>query len=631
MARCKRREVEPRHGTIRGLSSLVLLTMMLATDTTAQKVWVIDDGEKIARDGPVPALSRGNGNPIWSPGQPIRILALRDEVVAFQVFVEGPAKGVTVEVQALDAAVKVDRFVEHFFLVGRSTTGGRDYCLGWHSGSGPEKGNFVGWLPDALIPVEIAPPWSPYPMNIVAGQRGAVWVDLIVGPEQAPGLLHGHVVVRVGAALVATLPLELEIRQATLPARPVGTWLYYSRDGLRKRVGNLDRSEQQLLQLFHAHRVVGFDSIGAARDVASYLPAFDGSLYTAARGYRGPALGLGDDAIVLGTYGMFGGATRDKLPRLEAIANALAERHLFAKATPVVYADDEDCWSPSGAGWREVIASSPNDNVRRIRVAWTCSDDPARQPVDVPIVFAGAYDPARVRASGKTVWIYNGYRPATGSLLTDTEAVSMRTFGWIAAMAAIPRWFIWDSCNWYDSNRGGHGPFDPFTSAATGHNDEDGKVLMGDGLLVYPGRQADHFTEHSLEFDGVVPSIRLKNLRRGVQDAGYYQLARASARTEAEAIARRLFPRILAEARFGDPPSWPEHGQAFFEARRQLALLIKEGGAVVGPWTIMGNGPRPKKFVIRYRHLAIGLVLLAVSSAAFLRAWRKRSRHRGGA
>ena len=600
-----------------------LLATVLAIENGENTVWVIDDGEKVERSAPSPALARGDGNPIWSPGHPVRLFALRDEVVAFQVVVEGPANGVTVDVEGLDPGVRIDRFVEHFFAVSRSTTGGKDYSLGWAAGSGPARGRFIGWVPDALIPVEIAPAWSSFPMTIASGQRGLLWIDLTVAPQQPSALLRGRVVVRTGADVLTTLPLELEVLPATMPARPVSTWLFYGRDDIRKRVGSLDRSEPQLLQLFHSHRVVGFDSVGGEADVVSHLAAFDGSLYATESGYHGPAAGVGDDVIVIGTYGTLGGASREQLPRLDAIANALASHHLLDKTAPVIYADDEDCRSPSGAGWRDVIAASANENVRRIRVGWTCSEDPAHQPVDVPMVFAGEYDPARAHAAGKPVWIYNGYRPATGSLLTDTEAISMRTFGWIAAMADIPRWFIWETTAWYDSNGGGHGPFDPFTSAATGHNDEDGKELMGDGVLVYPGRQIDHFVEHSLGIDGVVPSIRLKNLRRGVQDAGYYQLARAAAGTEAETIARNLLPRILAEARFGDPQSWSEHGQPFFEARHRLALLIGAGGAP-GPHTIMGNGPRPKKFALRYRYLAVGLMLLAALGCGILRASRKR-------
>src|SRR5579862_8208495 len=354
------------------------------------------------------------------------------------------------------------------------------------------------------------------------------------------------------------------------------SWVFYDREALEKRVGHLEQSGAQLLRLLHRHRVTGFDGVGSVAQVRAALPALDGSLYSAAGGYRGPAEGLADDLVVIGTYGTLGEATPEGLARLEAIADELAAHGIFDSAEVVLYAEDEKCASPRGAAWRALIATSRDANARRVRVFWTCSEDPAGQPVDVPALFAGDYDPARVavaRAAGKEPWIYNGFRPATGALLTDTEVTSLRTFGWIGALADIHRWFIWHANVWADYN----GPFDPFFSAATGHEDWDRKILMGDGLLLYPGRQLDHFTDHSLGFDGVLPSIRLKNLRRGIEDAGYYQLARAAARDEAEAIARTLFPRILMEARYEDPPSWSAEGAPFFAARQALARLIAPG------------------------------------------------------
>jgi len=70
---------------------------------------------------------------------------------------------------------------------------------------------------------------------------------------------------------------------------------------------------------------------------------------------------------------------------------------------------------------------------------------------------------------------------------------------------------------------------------------------MGDGVLLYPGRQRDRFGEHSvgllaccLDPSGE-PAPRHPG--RGLSLAG----ARAH-RAEASAIARALLPRILAEA-----------------------------------------------------------------------------------
>jgi hypothetical protein len=191
---------------------------------------------------------------------------------------------------------------------------------------------------------------------------------------------------------------------------------------------------------------------------------------------------------------------------------------------------------------------------------------------------ASQYDPGSAKtaaSNGKTVWIYNGIRPQTDAFFTDTSAIALRANAWIAAMNGIRRWFYWETTFWYDSNRGGHGPYDPFTTAETFHN-SDGDQCQGDGVLVYPGKQVDQFTDHSLGINGVVASIRLKNLRRGIEDAGYYQLAHAANAAQAEAIAGALLPTTLSSASDGRPVAWSEAGSPWFAARKQLAALVPQ-------------------------------------------------------
>ena len=89
-------------------------------------------------------------------------------------------------------------------------------------------------------------------------------------------------------------------------------------------------------------------------------------------------------------------------------------------------------------------------------------------------------------------------------------------------------------------------------------------------MLVYPGAQLDAFEEHSLGLQSVLPSIRLKNWRRGIEDAGYLQMARDRDPARADAVARWLVPAALDEAKPGDAPSWGSRGKPFFEARRAL-------------------------------------------------------------
>jgi hypothetical protein len=577
-----------------------LLLLIPTVATAAPSVWAIDDGEKVKRDATALPFATGTDNPVWQPGQPISLFAMRNETVALQIVIaaNGAAlDGVTVDLDVLASGADtlqnatgatdpsrsvgrlIERFVEHQFEVKRvSSTKGTSESLGWAAGSGPPATAWTGFVPDALIPVEVAPTWDAYPMHIAAGQNGVVWIDVTVPAGQAPGTYAGNVVVQAAGAPVAMLPIQLTVLGATLPDLPLATMFYYDRDELDRRIGGGDAAEQQLWQLYHRHRISALHGATDVAGVDAALPALDGSLFTAANGYDGPGIGAGDGILSLGTYGDFGAPDATNVMTVEAIADHLQQKGLFATTDVFLYAADESCGDSVGGAWKSAIAGSANANVKKVRVGWTCSDDPSGQPVDVPIVAAQSYDAklaATARAAGKKVWIYNGYRPSTGTFFTDSEAISTRVNGWIAALYGIERWFYWETTFWYDGNSGGKGPYDPFVSAETFHN-SDGDECQGDGVLVYPGKQIDQFTTDSVGFVGVLPSIRLKNVRRGIEDAGYYQLAHAADPAGADAIAKGLIPSVLADAQAGNPPSYSPKGKPYFDARKALAQLIPQ-------------------------------------------------------
>jgi hypothetical protein len=307
-------------------------------------------------------------------------------------------------------------------------------------------------------------------------------------------------------------------------------------------------------------------------DVHRQAGALDGSLYTRSMGYTGPAPATGDGVLAVGGFGAFGEPDERTLVRIQQIADAAADLKLFGGTDVFLFAADEQCSSSWGGGWRKMLRASDDASVRRLRVAWTCAMDPTAQPVDVPIVRA-AYDAAQVRearAQGKEPWVDDGVQPRTGTFLLDADAVSPRVNGWLSAMFGVPRWAVRESTRWYAAH--GDVPVDPFVDAEWLLPDDAGWA-EGEGVLLYPGTQLDAFTEHSLGFDGVLPSFRLKNWRRGIEDAGYLQMARARDPAKADAIARWLVPAAFDEARTGEPPSWSARGKPFFDARRALLAL----------------------------------------------------------
>jgi hypothetical protein len=408
-------------------------------------------------------------------------------------------------------------------------------------------------------------------MRVDPWNNGIVWVDVNVPGDQPPGAYVGAIEVEEHGRGLASIPVQLEVADARLPEETGRAVVYYDPQELSRRVG--PGAEEHAWKVLHAHGISPLHDATAPEDVHRQRGPLDGSLYAPSHDYFGPRPLVGDGVLGLGVYGSLGDAGTEALARVSAIAAAVADEHLFGSTEVLVYADDEACMSPRGAAWRAALRASDDANVRRLRVAWTCSDAPRDQPVDIPMRLAAAYDPGDLpgaRARGQETWIYNGVLPHTGTFLLDSPAVSPRVNGFLGGMFHVPRWFYWESTLWYGDH--GRTPQDPFADPESLHN-ADGDWANGDGVLVYPGRQVDAFPEHSLGFEGVVASIRLKNWRRGLQDAGYLELARSRDAVRAEAIARALIPTAFRETRPDAGATWSPRGKPFFDARRALLAV----------------------------------------------------------
>ena len=171
-------------------------------------------------------------------------------------------------------------------------------------------------------------------------------------------------------------------------------------------------------------------------------------------------------------------------------------------------------------------------------------------------------NPARQqRSEGIRFWTYNGRPPSAGSMIIDTPGTALRTWGWIAFLHDIDLWYAWEGLYFSDRYNGG-GPTnvfeDPITFDERSAGGED--FGNGDGLLAYPG---------------ALPSLRLKAMRRGLQDRLLLlKLGECGGDREARTLARRVIPRSLGEA--SDEPSWPSEETAWEAARQQLFDAIEQ-------------------------------------------------------
>ena len=580
-------------GGMRPVSFGFALATLIAACRLAQaeppnnaRVFAVDDMVRLRREDVDAPASRGVKNAVWQPGKSIRIAAMRGETAAFQIIVAAgdvPLEDVSVELSGLDTSgpsrIEPALFLEHYVEVSARSRDGRDphSSLGFSHQARPLDEAVLGSVPDALVPVALARDFVPYPFHVAARRLAGVWVDLNVPRVGGAGMHKGLIRVRSGSRDLAELPLEVAVADTELPFRAVSFLAYYGRDELADRIGPGLAVERQLLTLLHEHQIDALADLRSEDDTARLAPFLDGSLFTRSYGYAGPGEGVAPAAVAIGAYGGLGAPSEEVVSKVTRIAGSIPR----SVSDVLLYAVDEDCESDIGPSWRRAL--STQTSLKRVLVAHSCERPPATQDVDLIITPADHFSretAAAGRAAGKRVWVYNGSMPRTGTLLLDGDPRGLVVDGWIAATHAVDRWFLWETTFWNDDNAGGRGRIDPFVTAESFHNRHHDRALL-DGLLVYPGSQAKPFTKNTLLYNGVLPSIRLKALRRGIQDAGYIALARHADPKRVDAIARSLVPRALDESPSDAAIEWADSA-SFVRARDELRSIAL-GTASVDP------------------------------------------------
>lgn len=166
-------------------------------------------------------------------------------------------------------------------------------------------------------------------------------------------------------------------------------------------------------------------------------------------------------------------------------------------------------------------------------------------------------------------WTYNGAHPYAGSMVLDAITPGTRTWGWIAWRYGIPTWYVWDALYWHDRHNRDGAPLpgralDPRSDPVSFDDGEDRGNL--DGVLALPAP------------DGCQPTLRLAQIRRGMQDRQLLDLARRCDAAATEALAAKMVPNALADApgkgrASTARPSWPTTEIPWEEARRRLLAL----------------------------------------------------------
>jgi hypothetical protein len=577
-----------------------------STNRAVLKIAGLGDCERVTKDGPVPESPR-----FWNPRtRTLTLHGARNEVVAAQLILTtggGDVKDVDVEVGDLRGAGRIDvrRHLTLYREVYQYVENG-DWSWGPPSRVLPSR----RWYPDVLVP--FVDPWragrrvgAPFDVTTAMGPNQGVFLDLWIPPEAPPGLYAAPIRVLAGRAVLATATLQLTVHEIRLPDEThVDAFgeLYghaYQSHGTpyAKDAGAWRRIAARYHQCAHAHRMVVQEREGAGPAFGTpdwddfYGPVLDGSLFSEARGYRGPGLGTGVPVFRAPIRQAYDGHAPDfddsELEAYSLLAAAF-RKHAAAKGWTktrfFAYVIDE---APTDARTRE--------NERRLQAAldagtapgglpllWVSHESPATLASDPSrdrrgltrwwVPHGGACDPAFLQpriAAGETVWFYHHGHPAVGVHGVNATGVELRTWGAICWRYGLHGSFVW-AVDFGDPERPLEWP-----------NYKRGETRWGNGVLFYPGARLPDIGLPPI--DGPLPSLRLKAYRRGLQDYEYaWLLAQAGKRSVADAIVRRVIPVALTEAKTPGVPPWSTDVNDWYRMREELAAALTTAPAPRG-------------------------------------------------
>jgi hypothetical protein len=578
------------------------------------RVWAIDDGEKIRKDDIDNPLASDPNNVVWANDR-INLFGGRNEIVAFQIIIQAGkngASGVNVIISNLVNGTSVipgsatgpsdpfdyrgrfvELFTEHYLnMVKRSPP------LWFFSETAAPSAYYTGWVPDCLIPFSVPPGKGGAPFSIEPNMNQGVWVDILIPENTASGLYEGIAEITASDSIIKSIPISLNVYDFTLPDSIHIKNMFGYYPGYIARRHGVDRwseayydLELKYHQLAHRHRVDLVTEVRNLEEMTGYYKRYyTGEAYMEKYGYQGPGENTGNTTFSIGYGGSFPeeyGGSVDKMNKDDWWTGSDAWENWFIQNAPGVerhkylFPDEPDWKGPTG------MKGTGSMDTIRMQATWSHTNTgPGR---NIPTLVTNKIIPglkgyvdfwsvssqewtlnlipeeiASERALGHKFGIYNGFRPGMGAVVSDADAVEFRVMPWIVWKYKIDQYFYWSTTFWTDLN--------VFNNPLTYEN-----RINGDGTFFYPGQ--DHlFPKESRELAGPLSSIRAKNWRRGAQDFEYLWLAeKMGLKSQVDAIVNECVPVAVWEAKDQIDISWSSRGHKFEEYRKQLAELLSSG------------------------------------------------------
>lgn len=510
-----------------------------------------------------------------SPGRAgITLSAARNEYEAFQIAVQSTDDPVLVQDVAVADLVGKDgskisadratRYREHAVYVRRPS---------YNSDAR------VGLYPDALVPFvspidgrpltewserknEKGAKYDAIPRRVCPGFTETFWIDLLIPADARPGDYKGQAVVKLAGKPGVTVPVELHVWDFTLPEVPAvqshfgGFGRVASFHGVKSGTPEFYVIEERYLAALADHRITpevprhllpkrnadgSIDPSKTHAELAAFIKRYHVNAIQVMYLTRVPT-----------------GGELEQTKRYLAAMQAYLEQHGWIDGA-YIYVLDEPNDKEAYETVRR-IGALIHEAAPKIRVLCTEQTRPSKPDwghlngaVDVWVPLWPLHDePTALErlAAGDELWSYTalcqgGKDPLFWQL--DFPLLNYRVWAWLNCRYQMTGLLYWTSCYW------GHvkDPWLDQPSFRLAYNAE--------GMLFYPGCDAG--------FDGPVVSMRLKQIREGMEDYEYlHLLAAKQGKDKAIAFAQRI-GRTWRD--------WEKDPAKLLAARAELARLIE--------------------------------------------------------
>jgi hypothetical protein len=572
-----------------------MAALMLSTRVTAQIIWAVHDGERLESED----LNNPNknSNSVWD-GTTIRIFGARNEVIAFQVIFEAGDAGI----QSLSAGLSRLQLRGGAAAIDYNPSGGdptdyRDrpiqiFCVNYMEVTQSTRAGWIyrnteeaapedplGWKPVQLVPENATAGRGGFPLQVAANRNQAIWIDVYTDRQLPAGTYDGIVTINIDGT-EHSIPVELELFDFTLPdSNSMNAMVYFEAGQLNNYHGSNLTGEyhrfahRQRIELVHRYSISSLESA---------MGRFDGSDFTQAQGYAGPGEGTGNRIAPRSFYGPGGGWDDRSTAWQQSDEWMTYLNQNLPGVITFLYMVDEPGPSqyPGIRAIADNVHSNPGPGSALPIFVTNGYDEGLAGAIDIWCSVPSQYDIAiavQERAEGRDYWWYNGGRPSAGAFVYDAPATDARMAAWASFKHGVTTHFYWHGNHWRHNSQMQVGERNQniWQNPITFDNrdaDGNGSFANGDGVLMYPGEEVLH-PEEDRGISGPVSSVRLANLRRGLQDHLYLTMAAANgAQTLVDQMMQLIVPKVFSDA--DGTIGFSEDGNEYETARYQLAQAI---------------------------------------------------------